>query len=204
MFHHSSHHKFPFCLSAPHVWRYDVASCTAHTFTGVASLCRTWRQWRYNRWALRVNLAQFLDVHNPKIVYTFTLIMGYIYSSIESVLGHPSWMDHLSTGSTANYRNHTPIMPQSCLNPAPNMPQSCPNHAIQKAWLGQHVSHTWGYSTSFPSDKEASSSRHGASGSPGKFNQMYFFEAVTHPLTKHAQHCLTSTGDMWTCYTTRP
>jgi hypothetical protein len=47
-----SDHKFPFCLSAPHVWRYDVASCTAHTFTGVVSLCWTWRQWRYIRWAL--------------------------------------------------------------------------------------------------------------------------------------------------------
>jgi hypothetical protein len=34
--------KFPFCPSAaPHVCRYDVASCTSHTFTGVASLCWT-------------------------------------------------------------------------------------------------------------------------------------------------------------------
>jgi hypothetical protein len=40
--------KFPFCPSAPHVWRYDVASsCTAHTFTGVASLCWTWGQFMY-------------------------------------------------------------------------------------------------------------------------------------------------------------
>jgi hypothetical protein len=66
-----SDHKFPFCHSAPHVGRYDVASCTAHTFTGVASLCWMWRQWRYIRWVLQVNLAHFLDVYNPKIVYTW-------------------------------------------------------------------------------------------------------------------------------------
>jgi hypothetical protein len=39
-----SDHKFPFCPSAPHVLRHDVASCTAHTFTGVALLCWTCRQ----------------------------------------------------------------------------------------------------------------------------------------------------------------
>jgi hypothetical protein len=59
-----SGHIFPFCPSAPHVRCYDVASCTAHTFTGVASLCWRWRQRRYVRWALLVNLAHFLDVYN--------------------------------------------------------------------------------------------------------------------------------------------
>jgi hypothetical protein len=77
-----SAHKFTFCPSAPHVWRYDVASCTAHTFTGVASLCWMWRQWRYGRWALRVNLAHFLDVYSPKIVYTRTFTWIYLLNNL--------------------------------------------------------------------------------------------------------------------------
>jgi hypothetical protein len=70
--------QYPFCPSALHVWRCDVASCTTHTFTGVASLCWTWRQWRNVRWALRVNLDHFLDVYNPKIVYTVTFTCIYL------------------------------------------------------------------------------------------------------------------------------
>jgi hypothetical protein len=68
-------HKFPFCPSAPHVWCYDVASCTCpHIHWSCLALLdvtsMTLRQWRYVRWALRENLAKFLDVYNPKIVYT--------------------------------------------------------------------------------------------------------------------------------------
>jgi hypothetical protein len=71
-------HKFLCCPSASHVWRYDVASRTAHTFTGVASLCWTWRQWCHIRWMLRVNLAHFLDAYNPKIVYNGTFTWIYL------------------------------------------------------------------------------------------------------------------------------
>jgi hypothetical protein len=68
------------------VWRHDVALCTlqpTHSpelprsvhggiIENTSMLCCTWRQWRYVRWALRVNLAHFLDVYNPKIVCTGT------------------------------------------------------------------------------------------------------------------------------------
>jgi hypothetical protein len=47
--------KFPFCPTAPQLWRYeyDVASCT-----GVASLCWTWRQSKDSiYWDFHVNLS---------------------------------------------------------------------------------------------------------------------------------------------------